>query len=338
MNEAQDWLMLVSSVPGANQTARMRIWRALKASGAGALRDGVYVLPQSEAAHSVFEEQVQSVISIGGSAQIVRFRSTDKGQQDALERLLDRDADYAALLKKLDAFRAGLMQADEAEVRRQLAALRREAVALNTIDYFPGAAQPQVEQALVDAESAVNRRFSPDEPHATPGHPIALRDRVDFQGCIWATRRRLWVDRVASAWLIRRFIDPSAQFLWLARPGDCPASAIGFDFDGAQFSHMGARVTFEVLVTSFGLERDEGLVRLGALVHYLDVGGVAVPEAAGFAAIIAGARAQVPDDDALLQTMSTVLDNLYVAYRDADRRESPGAPVVRPDETVVPTD
>lgn len=338
MSEMRDWLMLVSSVPGANPTARMRIWRAFKASGAGALRDGVYVLPQSDAARSVFEEQAQSVVGIGGSAQIVSFGSTDEGQQAALERLFDRDADYAALLKKLVSFRTGLMQTDEAEVRRQLAALRREVVALNTIDYFPGAARPQVEQALVDAESAVNRHFSPDEPHAIPGHPIALCDRVDFQGRRWATRRRLWVDRVASAWLIRRFIDPSAQFLWLAQPGDCPASAIGFDFDGAQFSHVGARVTFEVLVTTFGLERDEGLVQLGALVHYLDVGGVTVPEAAGFAAIMAGARAQAPDDDALLQTMSTVLDNLYAAYKDPDRHESFGTPIARPDETVVSTD
>jgi hypothetical protein len=116
------------------------------------------------------------------------------------------------------------------------------------------------------------------------------------------------------------------------------ASAIGFDFDGAQFSHVGARVTFEVLMASFDLERDEALARLGALVHYLDVGGIAAPEAAGFAAIMAGSRAQAPDDDALLQTMSTVLDSLHAAYAETGRREAAASPRIRPDEEVLPTD
>jgi hypothetical protein len=194
-----------------------------------------------------------------------------------------------------------------------------------------------VEQVLADVEQAVNRRFSPDEPHPTGG-TITLCNRADFQQRTWATRRHLWVDRVASAWLIRRFIDPEGKFLWLTDPGDCPASASGFDFDGAQFSHVGAKVTFEVLMASFDLELDEALARLGALVHYLDVGGIAAPEAAGFAAIMAGARAQARDDDALLQTMSTVLDSLYAAYTEAGRREAAGSPRIRPDEEVVQTD
>jgi hypothetical protein len=337
MNDIGDWLLLVSSVPGANQTARMRIWRALKASGAGALRDGVYVLPHSDEARTVFGEQAQSVMDSGGSAQIVSFRSSDEGQQASLERLFDRGVDYAALFDKLEAFKVAITQMEEVEARRQLSALRREIAALSAIDYFPSAARPQVELALAEVETAATRRFSPDEPHAAPG-AVALLDRADFQRRTWTTRRRLWVDRIAAAWLIRRFIDPDARFLWLAQPQDCPASAIGFDFDGAQFSHVGARVTFEVLMASFGLDRDAGLARLGALVHYLDVGGVPVPEAAGFAAIMAGARARVPDDDALLQAMSAVLDSLYAAYGDAGQRGSPGSPSVRPDEEVMLTD
>jgi len=83
-----------------------------------------------------------------------------------------------------------------------------------------------------------------------------------------ATRERLWIDRVASAWLIRRFIDPDARFLWLKRVKDCPKRAVGFEFDAAEFTHVGSKVTFEVLVASFDLERDVGLVRLGALVHH----------------------------------------------------------------------
>jgi hypothetical protein len=337
MAELRNWLLLVSSVPGANQTARMRIWRALKASGAGALRDGVYVLPQSDAARTVFAEQAQSVLGIGGSAHIVSFRSGDEDQQVALECLFDRGADYTELFEKLEAFKMALTHMEEVEARRQLSALRREVAALTAIDYFPGAGRAQVEQALAEVETGANRHFSPDEPQAASG-TVAVLDRADFQQRAWATRRRLWVDRVASAWLIRRFIDPDATFLWLAQPQDCPASAIGFDFDGAKFSHLGARVTFEVLMTSFGLDRDKALSRLGALVHYLDVGGVPVPEAAGFAAIMAGARAQAPDDDALLMAMSSVLESLYAAYGDEGQRGRSGSPSVSSDEAVLLTD
>ncbi|MGH8195494.1 MAG: chromate resistance protein ChrB domain-containing protein [Woeseiaceae bacterium] len=326
MNGVPAWLMVVSSLPGPNPTARMRLWRALKANGAGALRDGVYVLPHSEHASTVFEEQSGLVNDAGGTARILAFDSRDEDQQAELEAAFDRSADYAGLFEKLCTFKSGLSAAGEVDARRQLSTLRREIAALTAIDYFPGAARAQVEQALEDVETIVNRRFSPDEPQAVPGD-VTLLDRIDFRGRTWATRRRLWVDRVASAWLIRRFIDPDATYIWLERPEDCPASAIGFDFNGAEFSHVGGRVTFEVLIASFGLDGDEGLARLSGLVHYLDVGGVAVPEAAGFATIMAGARARAQDDDALLNVMSTVLDSLYAGYGDtarAETLESPG--------------
>jgi hypothetical protein len=124
----------------------------------------------------------------------------------------------------------------------------------------------------------------------------------------------VWVDRVASAWLIQRFIDPEARFLWLTTPQDCPADAIGFDFDGAEFTHTDQRVTFEVFVASFDLGTDPALARLGVLVHTLDVGGVPVPEAAGFEAILTGVRASGTDDDQVLAAMMPVLDALYTAF------------------------
>jgi hypothetical protein len=127
----------------------------------------------------------------------------------------------------------------------------------------------------------------------------------------------LWVDRVASAWLIRRFIDPDAKFLWLAQPADCPKKALGFDFDGATFTHVGDRVSFETLMASFGLEDDSALARLAAIVHHLDVGGEPVPEAVGFEAVMTGARERLEDDDALLAEMSNVLDSLYAHFRRA---------------------
>jgi hypothetical protein len=312
------WLMLVNSVSGENKTARQRIWRALKVSGAAALRDGVYVLPKSDNAYAVFAEQVQEVVGLGGSAHILSFDSEDDAQQSEFVKLFDRDADYAALFGNLDTFNTDVAKLDEVEARRQLVTLRRDVAALVAIDFFPGASKHQVESALSDVEAALNARFSPDEPHAAKGI-VPKREKARYRGRTWATRQHLWVDRVASAWLIRRFIDPKAKFLWLKKPKDCPKAALGFDFDGAEFTHIGARVTFEVLVASFGLEKDRALARLGALVHYLDVGGIPVPEAAGFAAIMAGARAQQANDDKLLQMMGAVLDSLYAGYSESSK-------------------
>ena len=128
---------------------------------------------------------------------------------------------------------------------------------------------------------------------------------------------------MASAWLIRRFIDPAARFRWLARPSDCPKSALGFDFDGATFTHVGDRVSFETLMASFGLEDDAALARLAAMVHQLDVGGEPVAEASGFEAVMAGARERLADDDALLVEMSAVLDSLYAHFeREAARAKT----------------
>jgi hypothetical protein len=310
------WLLLVSSVSGENKTARMRIWRALKASGAGALRDGVYVLPNSAAAEAVFQQQADEVIAAGGNAQILGFDCRNDAQQREFVSLFDRDAEYTALFHTLDRIKTAIAKLDEVQARRQVATLRRDVAALVAIDFFPGAPRRQVERALVDAEAALNARFSPDEPHALKGN-IPRRERARYRGRTWATRERLWIDRIASAWLIRRFIDPKAKFVWLKKIKDRPKTAVGFDFDGAEFSHIGARVTFEVLAASFGLESDSAIVRLGRLVHYLDVGGIPVAEAAGFAAIMAGARAQQSNDDQLLQSMSAVLDALHASYTDA---------------------
>jgi hypothetical protein len=315
MSEVPAWLMLINSVSGENKTARMRIWRALKSSGAGALRDGVYVLPNSKSARAVFQEQAEEVVAAGGAAHILPFDSHDAAQQREFARLFDRGAEYAELFARLASLKAGMAKLDEVEARRQAAALRRDMAALSAIDFFPGPARSQVESALTDAEAALNARFSPDEPHAARG-TIPKRERTRYRGRAWATRRHLWIDRVASAWLIRRFIDPKAKFVWLKKTGDCPKTAVGFDFDGAEFTHVGARVTFEVLAASFGLDIDRAIARLGALVHCLDIGGVPVPEAAGFAAIMAGARAQQADDDKLLQGMSAVLDALYASYAE----------------------
>jgi hypothetical protein len=144
---------------------------------------------------------------------------------------------------------------------------------------------------------------------------------ADFSGRTWATRKHLWVDRMASAWLIKRFIDKKAKFLWLDNPKKCPKMALGFDFDGSAFTHVGGRVTFEVLATSFGLDQDRAIARIAALVHFLDVGGEPIAEAAGIETVLTGLRAAAADDDKLLAESGRVFDGLYHAYRKESEDE-----------------
>jgi hypothetical protein len=138
-----------------------------------------------------------------------------------------------------------------------------------------------------------------------------------------ATRKAPWVDRLASAWLIKRFIDRDARFVWLARLSERPRNAVGFDFDGAQFTHVGNRVTYEVLLSSFGLETDPALAAIGAAVHFLDVGGIPVPDAKGLETMLKGAREKARSEDALLTDAMRAFDLLYSAYRIGGEGEMP---------------
>lgn len=311
-NKKNSWLVFIMSQPGKSTTPRIRLWRLLKGLGAAVLRDGVYLLPHRETLQQALEEQVHGVQTLGGAAYLLAVEPVTA--TDAHFRaLFDRSEEYATLLATIAQLRATLAETTEAQARRMLQQVRREHEALVAIDYFPGPAQAQSAQALAEADAAVTRHFSPDEPQ--PLHTsIRHLERTAYRGKRWATRQRVWVDRVASAWLIRRCIDPEARFVWVQTPQDCPADAIGFDFDGAAFTHTEHRVTFEVLVASFDLATDPALTRLGVLVHSLDVGGVPVPEAAGFEAILTGVRASYADDDQILTAMTPVLNALYTAF------------------------
>ena len=144
-----------------------------------------------------------------------------------------------------------------------------------------------------------------------------MLDSADYQGKTWATRARPWVDRLATAWLVQRFVDKAPRFVWLANSKKCPESALGYDFDGATFTHVGERVTFEVVAASFGLDKDPLIVRLGQLVHFIDVGGIAVDEASGLELLVRGLQAQHADDAALLAAALPLFDTLFEALRSA---------------------
>lgn len=307
------WLALVVSLPSASATARMRIWRAVKALGCFALRDGVYLLPTQAEQASQLQALADEALEEGGQAWLLQVHARDMAEQTTFQALFDRAADYAPWLEELAQARQTLSSLSTAELLRLQRKQARAYEAIRKIDFFPGETSIRAEAQWRDFANAIEAVQSPGEPHAMAGR-IARRDRMQYQGRVWATRRHLWVDRVASAWLIQRFIDPHARFLWLDSPADCPPDALGFDFDGATFSHVGERVTFEVLLTSFGLEGDRGLSRLGAMVHALDVGGAATPEASGFEAVLAGARKRWPDDDVLLADIGGVLDSLHAHF------------------------
>jgi hypothetical protein len=317
---AATWLLLVTNLPGHNPTLRMRAWRAMKAAGAGLLRDGAYLLPNLGPARQILEEQAAEIRAAGGAAHLLSFDSDSATQTTQFMALFDRTSEYADSIHKLEALKSRLSKIGEPAARQQLAGVIRDVSMIVARDFYPGEARKQMEVGLADAEAAINACFAPDEPRQTHRR-IRLRNRTDYRGRIWATREHLWIDRVASAWLIRRFIDSQAKFLWLKRVKDCPKRAVGFDFDGAEFTHVDSKVTFEVLLASFALEEDVGLVRLGALVHHLDMGGIPIAEGPGFATIMAGARMLQPDDDALLTAITPVLDSLHAGYSSKEQKE-----------------
>lgn len=319
------WLVLVLSLPTQSATARMRIWRALKALGCAALRDGAYLLPATPSHHAALGELADECGREGGSAWILSAVATNTDDAQAYPALFDRAEDYAALIKNWKESAGSLSELAPAELTRLHKKYRRDYEALRAIDFFPSDGGVEAEASWTDFSNRVEQLLSPDEPHETSNKVPRLKVS-EYQGRLWATRKRLWVDRIASAWLIRRFIDPAARFQWLAKPSDCPRKALGFDFDGATFTHVGDRVTFETLLASFSLEDDPALMRMGAMVHSLDVGGASVPEAMGFEAMLTGARERLPDDDSLLAEISVALDSFYAHYqRDEQRNKNPGA-------------
>lgn len=303
------WILLILSLPTQNATARMRIWRGLKGLGCAALRDGVWLLPETAVTREAFAALADEAHAEGGSAWLLRL-DAEASQSAAFRTMFDRSEDYAEFLAELG--RIDPLAVDASSPGKALKALRRRYAHLVEHDYFPGNAKAEAQTRLLAVEAALEARLSANEPHSREGR-IELLDSADFQAQTWATRRDLWVDRLASAWLIHRFIDRRARFAWLKHPKDCPPDALGFDFDGARFSHIGQRVTFETLLASFGLEGDAALLRIGALVHALDVGGVA-PEAAGFETLLKGLKTRVRDDDALLLAGGQMLDDMYAVF------------------------
>ncbi|TCB74241.1 chromate resistance protein ChrB domain-containing protein [Acinetobacter sp. ANC 4177] len=296
--------LLISSLPTQSTTARMRVWRSLKASGAATLRDGVYVLPIAH--REKFYPISHDIVSEQGTAYI--FHTESLSNLD-LSTIFSRKEEYDALYQQLTGLRDSLTQAEKKELLKQVRKLRKSIDAIVKIDYYPDETQAQVLNELSLLERAIAQLGEVNEPQAIQTH-IQLLDKTDYQNQIWATRKRPWIDRLASAWLIKTFIDVTPTFIWLETPNDCPEEALGFDFDGARFSHVNHWVTFEVLLHSFNLETP-ALKKVAEIVHYLDVGGIEPPEAIGIEKVIQGLRSKISNDDQLFELSNHIFDGLY---------------------------
>ncbi len=312
-----EWLLLITTLPGQAGTLRLRLWRQLKGLGAANLRDGVYLLPHREGLRPHLVALADELLAAEGSAWLLDIPPQTAETEQAWRGFFDRSEAYREWRAGLVALAGSFPQMAETEARRLMRQARKELTVIAATDFFPTDPLDNARQALADVERRLIGQYSPDEPKPITGLLPRLEVR-EYQGRLWATRARLWVDRVASAWLIRRFIDRSATFLWLTDVNACPVDAVGFDFNGAAFTHVENRVTFETLLASFGLDADAGLLRLGAMVHALDLEDGATPEGRGFEAVLGGARKRHADDDRLLEEMSTVLDSLYVFFQSGE--------------------
>src|SRR5436190_995299 len=273
----------ILSLPSRHATLRMRVWRALKDGGWGVLRDGVYVVPVGRADRAMLGKLQSAIRAAGGTAMIATLAL---GDGEAPETLFDRRTEYGALDK------------------------------LAAIDFFPSGAKEQALRAMAELKERYEAVYASGEPRASRRRVKELSPARDRRRT-WATRQRPWVDRLASAWLIRRFIDREAKFLWLETPHAKPRQAIGFDFDGADFTHARGLVTFEVLTETFGLAREPAIRRIGAAVHFLDADGIPVPQPKAVETMLKGAREKAKDDDALLAEALRIFDLLYSGYSPA---------------------
>ena len=304
---------LVLSLPTRDSTLRMRVWRALKESGCAVLRDGVYLLPTERGEGAALEKLEKEIRLHGGFAMRLQAAPKAPTEQSKLQALFDRTPQYADLIEEIGATKAALPRLGPRRGRTAVQRVEQAAQKLARIDFFPGQAKEQATAALADLKARHAELYAPTEPRASM-RGLRRANLADYQKRVWATRKSPWVDRLASAWLIKRFIDRDARFAWLERPSALPKKAVGFDFDGAEFTHVKNRVTFEVLLTTFSLENDAALQSIAKAVHFLDVGGIPVPDAKGLETVLKGIREKAKSDDALAAEAMRILDLFYSAY------------------------
>src|SRR5258706_1062198 len=304
---------LVLSLPTRNSTLRMRVWRGLKETGCGVLRDGVYLLPASALDGTVLARMESEIRSNGGFAMTLELKAASAGHFAEIRKLFDRSAEYGALVKRIADAKGSLARLGPRRAQTAVGRVERAAEKLSRIDFFASEAKSQATAALAALKASYKEMYSGGEPRSSK-RGLRQVDPARYRKRVWATRKAPWVDRLASAWLIKKFIDHEARFTWIARPSERPKKAVGFDFDGAEFTHVKNRVTFEGLLASFGLDRDPALAAIAATAPYLDVGGIPVADAKGLETVLKGIKEKARDNDPLLAEAMRILDLLHSAY------------------------
>ncbi|MBL8741029.1 MAG: chromate resistance protein [Myxococcales bacterium] len=309
------WLMLIHQIPPKPAYLRVKVGRRLARIGAVALKNTVYVLPRSEGAQEDFQWVLREVVTAGGEATLLDAHLVDGLSDAEVEALFRnaRDADYAEIAQDARALEQRFGTDIDDDTRRQvdaeLARLERRFEEVSSIDYFAAAGR-EASHALV---IALRARLTP-KTLPPPAPEKDMRDQ--YQGRTWVTRTGVHVDRIASAWLIRRFIDPDATFKFVPAKGYAPEPGeLRFDMFEAEFSHEGDLCTFEVLCARFALAAP-GLSAVAELIHDIDVkdGKFNRPETAGLAAQVAGLALLHGEDETRLARGAELFDELLTYF------------------------
>ncbi|HXE89527.1 MAG TPA: chromate resistance protein ChrB domain-containing protein [Terriglobales bacterium] len=299
------WLLLMFRLPARQASRRVEVWRKLRRYGALPLRSSGYVLPNTPAGREHFEWLAASIRRARGEASVVQVHAIDDLPSEELRRrfLEASTREYEQLLRHLRQAAAAPRKSAGGKLTR----LRQRLQQVVAIDFFSNPLRSRVEAALTRAESAA----AGSPPPSTAG---GRRDRKEYRRRTWMTRPRPGIDRVASAWLIRRFIDPEARFVF----GDDPArhpKAVPFDmFQGGGFGHRGDDCTFETLQKEFGI-RDPRVSALAQIIHDADLGDEKFGrrEGEGVERVLLGWAQQDVSDDELLRRGIDLMEGLYRA-------------------------
>jgi hypothetical protein len=313
------WLLLIHQIPPKPAYFRANVGRRLHRLGAVALKNSVYVGPSTEQAREDFQWVVREMVADGGEATLCEVTFVEGYRDDQVEVLFQsaRDAEYesaAEAAREIAAdvpARLGRDDERRSEVEASLSRLRKRLDEIVAIDFFGASGRVAAESAI----TALETRLKPKAREPAGKRPERLRVE-DHRSRVWVTRRNVHVDRIASAWLIRRFIDPRATFKFVAGQGYRAArDELTFDMYDGTFTHVGDACTFEVLARRFAL-REPGLVPIAEIVHDVDIrdgkfGRAGVP---GVAAIVAGLAALHRDDERRLELGGAIFDSLFELF------------------------
>lgn len=316
----QEWLLIFYSVPSQPVSNRMKIWRKLAKAGAVQLKGAVYILPATEEREEFLQWLIGEVKSMGGDGAFVRTAEVKTMAEADIRELFQRQAEegYRDFEKNLDALerrvqsvRKGAQSDESGKLADQAGKLARELDELRKRDFFSSSAGVVMQKRMQALETGL--RGIGREAAETPA-AIKTKRAEEYQGRVWSTRKKPFIDRMASAWLIRRFIDPKSAFKFIeerdlsAAGGDGPV----FDMRGGEFTHVGELCTFEVLIKSFGI-RDKAVRKIAEIVHDLDVKDekYGKPEAAGVEEILTGIRKTAKNDADALERGMVVFEMLY---------------------------